>query len=71
MAAEPIHGCSTMPMGMKTPGRGKHNTRTIAHRRSSPRAAPCKVLHFGVAQNPLLPLHGHVPACLFSRRSWS
>lgn len=21
MAAEPIHGCSTMPMGMKIPGR--------------------------------------------------
>ena len=30
MAAEPIHGCSTTPMGMKTPGRGGDHTQAAA-----------------------------------------
>lgn len=33
MAAEPIHGCSTMPMGMKTPGQGKDDTHATAQKR--------------------------------------
>lgn len=65
MAAEPIHGCSTMPMGMKTPGQGKDDTHTTAQRTgSSPWAAPCEVLHLRGAQKPPLPRHDHGPACL-------
>ena len=33
MAAEPIHGCSTTPMGMKTPGRGEDDTQGVAQGR--------------------------------------
>lgn len=33
MAAEPIHGCSTIPMGMKTPGRGEDDTQGVAQGR--------------------------------------
>lgn len=51
MAAEPIHGCSTTPMGMKTPGQGKDDTHATAQRRGAPlRAAHCEVLLLGVAQ---------------------
>ena len=32
MASEPIHGCSTSPMGMKTPGRGD-DTQAVAQGR--------------------------------------
>lgn len=65
MAAEPIHGCSTMPMGMKTPGQRKDDTHATAQRRrSSPWAAPCEVPHLGAAQKPPLPCHDHVPTRL-------
>lgn len=43
VAAEPIHGCSTTPMGMKTPGRGRTTLRPWPRqtaRRAQPRCPP-------------------------------
>lgn len=74
MAAEPIHGCSTMPMGMKTPEQGKGDTHATAQRRRALLwAALCDVLLPGVAQKPLLPRNSSVPACLRNgqSRSWA
>lgn len=64
MAAEPIHGCSTMPMGMKTPGRGKDDTHATAQRRGALLWAAHGEVLLGVVQKPLLPRHDHVPAYL-------
>lgn len=52
MAAEPIHGCSTMPKGMKTPAEGR-TTLTLQPRGKSEENSHHEVLLLRVAQKPL------------------
>lgn len=62
MAAEPIHGCSTTPMGMKTPGRGEDNTQAVAQgrQRGGPSLAAHPMLSSGQLRSLLLDA-GHEP----------
>lgn len=53
MAAEPIHGCSTMPKGMKTPAKGR-TTLTLQPRGKSKESTHHEVLLLRVAQKPLM-----------------
>lgn len=66
MAAEPIHGCSTTPMGMKTPGRGVDDTQAVAQGRQ--RGGPSLAAHLMLSSSGQLrspPLDaGHGPVHL-------
>lgn len=54
MAAEPIHGCSTTPMGMKTPGQEGDYTQAAAQggQRGEPSLAAHQKLSSGRLGSP-------------------